>query len=111
MVLWVSGMGVQHGDEECLQGFDKYKQPPENKRVNKGMKIEEFKFIYWMEYAHRMGGRALGLGAGQGLIVESLTWVRGAAKVRRLALTISILIGLIAVPGAFVAGNDVLFKS
>lgn len=29
--------------------------------VNKGMSIEDFKFIYWMEYAHRMWGRALGL--------------------------------------------------
>ncbi|KAG5059232.1 hypothetical protein JHK87_000261 [Glycine soja] len=43
--------------------------------------------------------------------VESLTWVRGAAKVRRLALTISILVGLIAVPGAFVAGNDVRYEA
>ena len=25
------------------------------------MSLEEFKFIYWMEYAHRMWGRALGL--------------------------------------------------
>jgi cytochrome c oxidase assembly protein subunit 15 len=25
------------------------------------MKLEDFKFIYWMEYAHRMWGRALGL--------------------------------------------------
>jgi heme a synthase len=25
------------------------------------MGLEEFKFIYWMEYAHRMWGRALGL--------------------------------------------------
>ena len=24
------------------------------------MTLEEFKFIYWMEYAHRMWGRALG---------------------------------------------------
>jgi len=37
---------------------------------------------------------------------ESLTWVRGAAKVRRLALPISVLVGLTAVSGAFVAGND-----
>lgn len=29
-------------------------------RVNKGMSLEDFKFIYWMEYAHRMWGRALG---------------------------------------------------
>ena len=25
------------------------------------MSLDEFKFIYWMEYAHRMWGRALGL--------------------------------------------------
>ena len=30
-------------------------------RVNRGMSIEDFKFIYWMEYAHRMWGRALGV--------------------------------------------------
>jgi heme a synthase len=30
-------------------------------RVNRGMNIEDFKFIYWMEYAHRMWGRGLGL--------------------------------------------------
>ena len=29
--------------------------------VRRGMRLEEFKFIYWMEYAHRMWGRALGL--------------------------------------------------
>jgi hypothetical protein len=30
-------------------------------RFFRGMSLEEFKFIYWMEYAHRMWGRALGL--------------------------------------------------
>lgn len=183
--------------------------------VNRGMSIEDFKFIYWMEYAHRMWGRGLGimfalpfsyflrkgyitvqlglrlsalfgLGAGQGLIgwwmvksglevrygfscrgfdwnlikamvfwnnslsqepaseyaqprvspyrlaahltsafaiycgllwtglsvvmpeppSESLAWVRGAAKVKRLALLLSLLVGVTAVSGAFVAGND-----
>lgn len=29
--------------------------------INKGMALEDFKFIYWMEYAHRMWGRALGV--------------------------------------------------
>nr|KYP73507.1 Cytochrome c oxidase assembly protein COX15 isogeny [Cajanus cajan] len=37
---------------------------------------------------------------------ESPTWVH-AAKVRRLALPISVLVGLTAVYGAFVTGNDV----
>ncbi|RLN28325.1 cytochrome c oxidase assembly protein COX15 isoform X2 [Panicum miliaceum] len=47
-------------DEAWLVEFEKYKQSPEYMRVNKGMSLEDFKFIYWMEYAHRMWGRALG---------------------------------------------------
>lgn len=37
---------------------------------------------------------------------ESLAWVQGAAKVKRLALPVSIIVGITAVSGAFVAGND-----
>lgn len=175
-------------DEEWLIEFEKYKQSPEYKRVNRGMSIGEFKFIYWMEYAHRMWGRALGvmfalpfsyflrkgyitlglglrlsglfaLGAGQGMIgwwmvksgleeppseyvqprvspyrlaahltsafviysglfwtalsvvmpeppAECLNWVKGAAKVKRFAIPVSLIVGITAVSGAFVAGND-----
>lgn len=152
------------------------------------MSIEEFKFIYWMEYAHRMWGRALGvlfavpgtyfiangfitqklcvrlsglfaLGAGQGLVgwwmvrsgleepsseyvqprvspyrlaahltsafaiycglfwtalsvimpeppSRSIAFVQGASKVRKLALPVSVIVGITAISGAFVAGND-----
>ncbi|CAN0840387.1 Cytochrome c oxidase assembly protein COX15 [Linum grandiflorum] len=175
-------------DEEWSKEFEKYKESPEYKRVNKGMSLDDFKFIYWMEYGHRMWGRALGLmfalpfsyfmrkgyitvqlgmrlcglfalGAGQGMIgwwmvksgleepaseyveprvspyrlaahltsafaiytglfwtalsvvmpeppAESVTWVRGAAKVKRLALPVSLIVGITAISGAFVAGND-----
>lgn len=37
---------------------------------------------------------------------ESVAWVNGAAKVKRLAIPISILVGVTAISGAFVAGND-----
>ncbi|KAK0601237.1 hypothetical protein LWI29_022368 [Acer saccharum] len=166
-------------DEEWFQEFE---------NVNKGMSIEDFKFIYWMEYAHRMWGRGLGiilplpfsyflhkgyitlrlglrlsslfaLGAGQGFIgwwmvksgleeppseyaqprvspyrlaahltsafviysglfwtglsavmpeppAESVAWVRGAAKVKKLAIPVSFIVGITAISGAFVAGND-----
>ncbi|CDP13823.1 unnamed protein product [Coffea canephora] len=47
-------------NEDWLVEFEKYKQSPEYKRVNK-ISIDDFKFIYWMEYAHRMWGRALGI--------------------------------------------------
>ncbi|KAK9125074.1 hypothetical protein Scep_013920 [Stephania cephalantha] len=175
-------------EDQWLIEFGKYKQSPEYKRVNKGMSLEDFKFIYWMEYAHRMWGRGLGLvfaipfsyflrkryitlrlglrlsaifalGAGQGLIgwwmvksgleepvseyvqpkvspyrlaahltsafviycgllwtglsvvmpeppAVTKAWIHGAAKVQRLALPLSLLVGITAVSGAFVAGND-----
>ncbi|CDP13818.1 unnamed protein product [Coffea canephora] len=37
---------------------------------------------------------------------ESVAWLKGAAKVKRLALPVSILVGITGVSGAFVAGND-----
>lgn len=175
-------------DEEWNHEFEKYKQSPEYKRVNKGMGISDFKFIYWMEYAHRMWGRGLGivfalpfsyflakgyitrplglrlsvlfaLGGAQGLVgwwmvksgleepaseyvqprvspyrlathltsafviyggilwtalsvvmpeppTESLAWVRGAAKLRKFVLPVCAVVGVTALSGAFVAGND-----
>ena len=47
--------------EDWRQEFAKYRASPEFKKVNMSMTLEEFKFIYWMEYAHRMWGRVLGL--------------------------------------------------
>ncbi|CAH8279831.1 unnamed protein product [Arabidopsis lyrata] len=37
---------------------------------------------------------------------ESLAWVRGAAKVKKLALPVSLIVGITTISGAFVAGND-----
>lgn len=48
-------------EEEWQKEFDRYKASPEYKRVNASMDVEEFKFIYWMEWAHRMWGRGLGV--------------------------------------------------
>ena len=41
--------------------FGKYRASPEFLKVNRSMSLDEFKFIFWMEYAHRMWGRTLGL--------------------------------------------------
>ena len=41
--------------------FAKYRASPEYRLVNSKMTIDEFKAIYWMEWAHRAWGRALGL--------------------------------------------------
>lgn len=41
--------------------FAKYQEFPEYKLINQGMSLKEFKTIYWMEYAHRLLGRLIGL--------------------------------------------------
>ncbi len=41
--------------------FQKYRQTPEYRKVNFGMSLDEFKGIFWWEYAHRLLGRAIGL--------------------------------------------------
>lgn len=44
-----------------LEALEKYRQIPEYQIVNKGMSLEEFKFIYWWEWGHRFLGRIIGL--------------------------------------------------
>ncbi len=40
--------------------FSKYQQTPEFVRVNHQMTLDEFKSIFWWEYAHRLIGRLIG---------------------------------------------------
>jgi heme a synthase len=46
---------------DWLVAFEKYKLIPEYQVQNKGMSLDEFKFIYWWEWAHRFLGRIIGL--------------------------------------------------
>ncbi len=41
--------------------FGKYQQTPEYQKVNHKMSLEEFKPIFWWEYAHRVLGRGIGM--------------------------------------------------
>jgi cytochrome c oxidase assembly protein subunit 15 len=47
--------------EAWQEEFDKYRAIPEYQLLNKGMSLEEFKFIYWWEWGHRQLGRLIGL--------------------------------------------------
>ena len=52
----------------------------------RGMSLDDFKFIYWMEYTHRMWGRVLGLVfAVPATYFVYRGWVNGALG-RRLGL-------------------------
>ncbi|SFN66830.1 COX15/CtaA family protein [Nitrosospira briensis] len=41
--------------------FEKYHQTPQYKKINLGMSLDEFKYIFWWEYFHRLLGRVIGL--------------------------------------------------
>lgn len=44
-----------------LEVFERYRQIPQYQLVNRGMSLEEFKFIFWWEWAHRFLGRLIGV--------------------------------------------------
>jgi len=43
------------------RAFELYKKIPEYKLQNSSMTLDEFKFIFWWEYAHRLLGRIIGV--------------------------------------------------
>lgn len=48
-------------EAQWLEVFEKYKQYPEYQIVNHRMNLDEFKFIFFWEYFHRLFGRLIGL--------------------------------------------------
>ncbi len=63
MVEWkpVTGVIPPMSQEAWEKEFDLYKEFPQYQKVNYHMTLEEFKFIYFWEYFHRLIGRVLGL--------------------------------------------------
>jgi len=47
--------------EEWVLEFDKYKNTPEFKMLNSSASLDDFKFIYNMEWGHRILGRLIGV--------------------------------------------------
>ena len=54
--------------------FEKYKQSPEFKWKNFDISMEDFKFIWYMEYIHRMWGRTIG---AVFYVPAAIFWARG----------------------------------
>ncbi len=63
MVDWrpLTGWLPPMGEAEWQAVFERYRQFPEYKELNYGMGLGEFKSIFWLEYAHRLWGRVIGL--------------------------------------------------
>ena len=57
-----SGFFPPMNNNEWLLYFSLYKEIPEFKLQNYNMSLDEFKVIFWWEWAHRFLGRLIGLG-------------------------------------------------
>lgn len=75
MVEWsIVGNFFPIGEAQWQKAFELYQDFPEFKEINTHMTLIEFKFIYLMEYAHRMLGRLVGLVV---LLPFIYLWIRG----------------------------------
>ena len=54
-----SGILPPLSDSKWNEYFELYKKIPEYQKINYGMTLNEFKFIYWWEYIHRILARFL----------------------------------------------------
>ena len=63
IVDWRPLVGVlpPFGEEAWQALFADYKRFPEYQEINRGMTLGEFKDIFWLEYAHRLLGRIVGI--------------------------------------------------
>lgn len=74
---------------EWMVEFERYKQFPEWQQ-RKSMTLEEFKFIYFWEYGHRMMGRALGFA----FVIPAAYFAARGMIPKRLNPRIALLLGL-----------------
>ncbi|KAF8533871.1 cytochrome oxidase assembly protein-domain-containing protein [Trichophaea hybrida] len=57
----VTGTLPPLSQQDWMDNFNKYKDSPEYRILNPNMTLDEYKFIYFMEWSHRLWGRAIGL--------------------------------------------------
>lgn len=97
IVDWNPFMGVVPPLSEAgwQEAFDAYRQYPEYLELRRGMTLEEFKFIYFWEYLHRILARAIGVV----FLIPFLYFAARGALSRPLAVRSMALFGLGAAQG------------
>ncbi len=56
----VTGTLPPLNEQAWHEAFDLYKATPQYEKINQGMSLSEFKFIYFWEYIHRLWARLMG---------------------------------------------------
>ncbi|XP_042203133.1 cytochrome c oxidase assembly protein COX15 homolog isoform X2 [Homarus americanus] len=77
---------------EWEREFSQYQDYPEFKLKNKDISLEEFKFIWWMEYGHRQWGRTIGAFF---LLPAAYFWQKGwfTRAMKKRVIACGVLIG------------------
>ncbi len=98
IVEWkpVTGTLPPLSQEAWQAEFEKYKQIPQYRELNRGMTLDQFKTIFWWEWGHRLLGRVI----GAVFLLPFLYflwrgWIAGALRTR-----LWIIFGMGAVQGA-----------
>lgn len=56
----ITGMLPPLSETAWKAEFEKYRQIPQYQQINRGMSLDEFRTIFWWEWAHRLLGRLIG---------------------------------------------------
>lgn len=94
----VTGSIPPLNQEQWEEEFNKYKESPEFKQLNSHITLDEFKFIFSMEWGHRLVGR----GIGMFFILPALYfWKTGkfSSRVTKRVFGLTCLLGLQGVIG------------
>jgi len=81
--------------EQWEEAFDLYKATPQYEKINEGMSLSDFKFIYFWEYVHRLWARLMGFVF---IIPFGIFWYKGMlgkSLLRRLGV-VFLLASLVA---------------
>lgn len=91
----VTGAIPPLNEQEWQEEFDKYKDSPEFKQLNSHITLEEFKFIFSMEWGHRLVGRCI----GAFFILPALYFYARGKFTPRVTKRVGILTGLLGLQG------------
>jgi cytochrome c oxidase assembly protein subunit 15 len=98
ITVWepVTGVVPPLGEAAWNEAFRRYLQIPEAQTVHAGITLEQFKGLFWWEWAHRFVARGVGL-----VIALPFFWLWWRGRIPRALLPrLALLPGLVAAQGA-----------
>lgn len=93
----VSGTLPPMNDADWNREFEKYQKTPQYQEINEGMSLEDFKFIYFWEYVHRLWARFMGFV----FLIPFLYFLRKGMLTDVLKRDLYIVVGLAALAATF----------